>query len=61
MAKAIAECTCTVCGKHFTRFRWCNNRREADSWEEWASTYFDKCPSCLSADQQRDTYPHYAA
>ena len=46
MAKAIAECTCTVCGKHFTRFRWCNNRREADSWEEWASTYFDKCPSC---------------
>ena len=46
MAKAIAECTCTVCGKHFTRFRWCNNRREADSWEQWASTYFDRCPSC---------------
>lgn len=46
MAKAIAECKCKKCGEYFERVKLCRNRKEADSWETWASKYFDLCPDC---------------
>lgn len=46
MAKATARCTCKYCGAEFTKTAIKYNRREADSWEEWAVEHFDECPSC---------------
>ena len=47
MAKATAECTCRVCGKQFEKIASKRNRRDADSWEKWAVSYYDTCDDCL--------------
>lgn len=46
MAKAIAKCTCKVCGIVFevTAFR--QNRRMADSFEQWAEKNITLCKEC---------------
>lgn len=49
MAKATATCTCAKCGATFTRTKICYNRRDADSWEEWAVSHFDECTACYTA------------
>ena len=49
MAKATATCTCAKCGATFTRTKICCNRRDADSWEEWAAANFDECDACYTA------------
>lgn len=46
MAKATAICTCKKCGATFEKTTFKRNRREADSWEEWAVNTFDTCPEC---------------
>lgn len=46
MAKATAKCICKHCGKEFEKTKQCYNRREADSWKEWAEAWIDVCPDC---------------
>lgn len=46
MAQARVYCTCKKCGAEFEKVATKHNRREADSWEEWAKNYFDLCPDC---------------
>lgn len=48
MAKARAVCTCIHCGVTFEKTNKCYNRTAADSWETWASKYFDLCPECYA-------------
>lgn len=52
MAIAVATCTCRRCGAKFERRRKCLNRKEADSWEDWASKTFDLCPKCYGEEQR---------
>ena len=46
MAKARAICTCSICGATFEKTAVKYNRREADSWEEWAVQKYTICPDC---------------
>lgn len=46
MARAVAKCTCSVCGKTFERTRICASRKEADYWEERATKGIQVCPEC---------------
>lgn len=46
MAQAYIICTCTTCGKEFTKTKTCKNRSEADSFEKWAKENIDTCPDC---------------
>lgn len=52
MAKATAICTCIKCNATFKKTAYKANRRDADSWEEWAKSYYDECPDCYKAEQQ---------
>jgi hypothetical protein len=49
MAIAKATCTCKTCGETFEKRAEKRNRREADSWEQWAVENFDECPKCYKA------------
>ncbi len=49
MAKATAICTCSTCGETFRKQTTKRNRREADSWEQWAVENYDECPKCYGA------------
>lgn len=49
MAKATATCTCATCGAEFTMTKICCNRRDADSWEAWATANIDECDVCYAA------------
>ena len=46
MAKARATCRCETCGKEFEKTAIKQNRRDADSWETWAASYYDECDEC---------------
>lgn len=46
MAKATAWCTCSKCGHQFKVEKTCSNRRDADSFEAWATNHYDECPDC---------------
>ena len=46
MAKAIAICTCKVCGKTFEMETVKSSRRDATIWEKWALGYYDVCSEC---------------
>lgn len=46
MAKATVTCTCEKCGKEFTVIAKKYNRREADSFEQWAINHITLCPDC---------------
>lgn len=48
MAKATATCTCKFCGNTFIRTTTRANRRDADSWVEWAKANFDVCNACYA-------------
>jgi|CZCB01.1.fsa_nt_gi hypothetical protein len=52
MAKAIAECTCRVCGANFTMTAVRCNRRDANAWEVWASDHYDLCSTCWGKEQR---------
>lgn len=46
MAIAKVTLTCSTCGKDFEHRKDCWNRRDADSYEEWAKSHIDTCPEC---------------
>lgn len=47
MARAVANCICATCGKHFKRInQYCHNREAADKYEAWAKENCDECPEC---------------
>ena len=46
MAKVQVECKCEKCGKHFTVTAIKQNRRDADSFEQWAINHITLCPEC---------------
>lgn len=47
MARARVRLVCKKCGKTFTaQKKECNNRRDADSWVEWAEENITLCPDC---------------
>lgn len=46
MAKGTAICTCRECGKTFNMEKICRNRREADSWEDYAKENYTLCDEC---------------
>lgn len=46
MARATAICTCAKCGASFEKTTIKHNRREANSWENWAEDHFKLCPDC---------------
>jgi endogenous inhibitor of DNA gyrase (YacG/DUF329 family) len=48
MAKASVEMTCPTCGKTYTWSTTKYNRKEADSWESWASGQERECPECYA-------------
>ena len=54
MARATVHCVCATCGKEFTHIKDCFNRKEADSYEEWASVNIDECPECRRARLKRE-------
>ena len=51
MARAIANCTCSVCGAKFERVEFKSNRAQADAWKEWAEEHFTICPECYQKQQ----------
>lgn len=53
MSKAIAKCTCRVCGANFERTAIKSNRKEADDWAIWAVRNYDLCPSCYAKDKRK--------
>lgn len=52
MAKAKAYCKCSVCGETFLKEKDCHNRKEADSWEEYAVANYDLCGKCWYKQQK---------
>ncbi|MBQ8708180.1 MAG: hypothetical protein IJ523_08840 [Succinivibrionaceae bacterium] len=46
MAKAVATCTCTECGKEFQATSFRRNTREADEWVKWAARHITVCDEC---------------
>lgn len=46
MAMARVTITCCRCGKEFEVKKQCRNRRDADSYEEWAERHIDTCRDC---------------
>lgn len=51
MARAIANCTCSVCGSKFERVEFKSNRAQADAWKEWAEEHFTTCQECYQKQQ----------
>lgn len=54
MSRATAHCVCATCGEEFTHIKDCFNRKEADSYEEWASANITECPECRRARLKRE-------
>lgn len=51
MAKAVATCKCSVCGKEFDVVSYKRNRAEADRFVEWAEGYITECRECERAEE----------
>lgn len=51
MARAKITLTCHDCGNRFEHIKFCRNRTDADSYEEWASENVTQCPTCYRAAQ----------
>ena len=54
MAKATAHCRCEICGSEFEKTATKANRRDADSWVEWAEENYTVCPSCWGKQKQQE-------
>lgn len=53
MAKGTAHCHCRKCGAEFIREKVnCVNRKDANSWEEWAKKSYDLCTTCWQKQQK---------
>lgn len=46
MAMAVAKCTCKTCGNGFEVRAYKPNRRDANSFEEWAAGNITECKEC---------------
>lgn len=55
---AIAKITlvCSKCGCSFEHRKECHNRREADSYEAWASANISDCPTCARERRKDESY-----
>lgn len=60
MAKASVIITCITCGKDFRHEAFRANRREADSYAEWAKDHITTCPECYRAQQAAAAETRYA-
>ena len=49
MPNGCVKCTCKTCGSTFTVDAVKHSRKEVESWEAWASSYYDECPACYKA------------
>lgn len=55
MARAIAKCTCEKCGAEFEKMKHnLRNRKEADSWRDWAVYYYDTCDDCRKQEKAEE-------
>ena len=54
MAQARVEITCVECGRTFVHKRICNNRSDADRYEEWASEHITTCPDCYGKQKRAE-------
>lgn len=61
MAIASITLTCGTCGNSFTHRKECRNRREADSYEAWASINISECASCVRARRKEEASKKLAA
>lgn len=52
MAVGVASCTCERCGARFEKRATRANRREADSWVEWAEKNITVCDECLYTERK---------
>ena len=59
MAKASVIITCITCGKEFRHEAIRANRREADSYAEWAKDHITTCPDCYRAQQAAGAEARY--
>lgn len=46
MARVKINLICCDCGESFEHIHFCNNRRDADSYETWARDNITQCPAC---------------
>ncbi len=53
MARARAICKCKYCGKEFEVIAFRNNRKDADSYEQWAVENIVQCPECREQERQK--------
>ena len=56
MAIARISLTCSICGSTFEHRKECHNRRDADSYEAWASTHITECPECAKARWKAESF-----
>lgn len=49
MARVKITLRCTNCGQSFEHIHYCQNSREAASYEEWAKENITICPNCRAA------------
>lgn len=61
MARAIAECKCNKCGAKFEKIQFRSNRKEADSWKEWAEENCTVCPDCWEKAKKEEDVEKAAA
>ena len=59
MTKARAKYRCKTCGREFEATAIKANRRDADSWEEWAAEHIRECQDCrqerIEAERQAES------
>lgn len=53
MAKAVANCVCSICGKPFVVTTYRRNRASADDFESWAENAITTCRDCERAAQDQ--------
>jgi hypothetical protein len=54
MARAIAHCTCNVCGTTFERIGYRHSRDEADSWQKYVEENFTLCTDCWKKQKEEE-------
>lgn len=59
MVQAYVICTCTTCGKEFSKTRTCKNRSLADSYEKWAKNTINTCPDCFIKKEAEKNLPDF--
>lgn len=58
MAKAVANCVCSICGKPFEVTAYRSNRASANEFESWAESAITTCRDCERAAQDQAVREH---